>query len=135
MKKSYQGSCHCGRVQFEVTADVDHVRVCDCSICCKRGALNFRVEEADFKLKTPLKDLSVYQWGSHTAKDYFCPCCGILPPFRRPSHPTLAEREKGVAQISGWAVNVRCLEKDRPSHDSPKADLRQPAVAYANILN
>ena len=135
MKKFYQGSCHCGRVQFEVTADVDHVRVCDCSICRKRGALNFRVEEADFKLKTPLNDLSVYQWGSHAAKDYFCPCCGILPPFRRPSHPTLAEREKGVAQISGWAVNVRCLEKDRPSHDSPKADLRQPAVAYANILN
>src|SRR6185436_15886284 len=32
MKTTYRGSCHCGRVRFEVSADLDHVRVCDCSI-------------------------------------------------------------------------------------------------------
>jgi hypothetical protein len=109
MRKTHSGSCHCGRVRFEVDADIDHVRVCDCSICIRRGAFNFRVPEADFRLLTPLADLSLYQWGSMTAKDYFCPVCGILP-FRRPSHPTAAEREAGVEPFDGWTINVRCLE-------------------------
>jgi len=110
MKKTYKGSYHCGRVQFETTAYIDHVRVCDCSICRKHGALNFRVAEADFQLKTPLEELSLYQLGSFTAKDYFCPVCGILP-FRLPSHPTPAELSRGVARFDGWAVNVRCLDE------------------------
>ena len=108
MRKTYQGSCHCGRVQFEITADIDHARICDCSICRKRGTLNFRIDENDFKLKTPLEELSLYQWGSFTAKDYFCPTCGVLP-FRRPSHPTNTELAQGTVRFEGWAINLRCL--------------------------
>mgnify|MGYP003042263841 FL=1 len=98
MKQTYRGSCHCGRVQFEVDADLDHVRVCDCSICRRRGALIHRVEENCFRLLTPIDELSLYQWHTKTAKDYFCPHCGILP-FRRPR--TAPDK---------WGVNVRCLE-------------------------
>ena len=68
MKKTYTGSCHCGKIRFEVDAKIDHVRVCDCSICAKRGALILRVDEKDFHLKTPLKELTLYQWGRKTAK-------------------------------------------------------------------
>ena len=39
MKATYQGSCHCGRVRFEIDAVLTHVRVCDCSMCRHRGAL------------------------------------------------------------------------------------------------
>jgi hypothetical protein len=53
--------------------------------------------------------MSLYQWGTMTAKDYFCPVCGILP-FRRPSDPTPGEFKQGVEPFDGWAVNVRCLE-------------------------
>jgi hypothetical protein len=96
--KTYRGSCHCGKVRFEVDADLDHVRLCDCSVCRKRGALTHRVEEPCFRLLTPLDELSVYQWHTRTARDYFCPACGVLP-FRRPrTAPHL------------WAVNVRCLD-------------------------
>jgi hypothetical protein len=98
MKQTYKGSCHCGKVQFEVSADLDHVRICDCSICCRRGALIHRVEEQDFRLLTSIEDLTLYQWHTKTAKDYFCPNCGILP-FRRP---------RTAPQL--WGVNVRCLE-------------------------
>lgn len=98
MKQTYRGSCHCGKVKFEVDADIDHVRACDCSICRRRGALLHRVEERDLRVLTPLEDLSLYQWNTRTAKDYFCPTCGILP-FRRPR--TAPEK---------WSVNVRCLE-------------------------
>jgi hypothetical protein len=93
-----------------VTADLDHVRVCNCSICRRRGALNHRVPKEALRLLTPWEDLTLYQWGSHTARDYFCPVCGILP-FRRPSDPTAAERAAGVEPFDGWAVNVRCLDQ------------------------
>jgi hypothetical protein len=83
--------------------------VCDCSICRKRGALNFRIDEADFQLETPLEGLSLYQWGSLTAKDYFCHTCGILP-FRRPSDPTVNEIITETEPFTGWAINVRCLD-------------------------
>jgi hypothetical protein len=109
MRRCYRGSCHCGRVRFELTAEIDHVRVCDCSICRRRGALIIRVDEADLRLLTPLAELTLYQWGSFTAKDYFCPTCGVLS-FRRPSHPTQGELARGVRPFEGWAVNVRCLE-------------------------
>ena len=73
----YRGSCHCGRVRFEVDLDLDHVRSCDCSICRKRGALIHRVEEHRLRLLTPLDDLTLYRWHTRTAEDYFCPTCGL----------------------------------------------------------
>ncbi len=98
MLKTYQGSCHCGRIRFEVDADIDHVRVCDCSICRRRGALIHRVPLGCLRLLVPLNELSLYQWHTKTAKDYFCPTCGILP-FRKP------RTGKDV-----WGINVRCLD-------------------------
>jgi hypothetical protein len=98
MKKTYQGSCHCGKVRFEIDADLDHVRVCDCSMCRRRGALLHRVEDNCFRLLTGQEDLTLYQWHTRNAKDYFCPTCGIQP-FRR---PRTAPHQ--------WSVNVRCLD-------------------------
>ena len=111
--KTYSGSCHCGDVRFEVDADIDHVRVCNCSICHKRGGLLFRVPEAAVRLLTPWENLTTYQWGSKSATDYFCPRCGILP-FRRPSVPTGAEMATGSRVFSGFAVNTRCLDGFEP---------------------
>ncbi|MGX9351046.1 GFA family protein [Shimia sp. W99] len=110
----YDGACHCGLVRFRVEADIDHVRVCDCSICHQRGALIYRVPDAALTLLTPLSELSLYEWGSRTAKDYFCPRCGILP-FRRPSAPTRQEQAEGVQPFDGWAINTRCLQGFDPS--------------------
>jgi len=100
MKQTYEGACHCGRVRFEVDADIDHVRVCDCSVCYKRGALNFRVHQDDFRPLTPLDEMTLYQWHTKTSKDYFCPDCGILP-FRIPRMHNEGE--------TIWTINVRCL--------------------------
>lgn len=95
---SYMGSCHCGRVRFRVEATLDHVRVCDCSICRRRGALLHRVQDRDLEILTPLEDLSTYRFNTLQATDYFCPDCGVLP-FRRP---------RTAPQM--WSVNIRCLE-------------------------
>ena len=105
----YQGSCHCGSVRFEVEAEIDHVRECDCSICRRRGALNFRVDSDALHLFTPIEAMTIYRWGSMTAEDYFCRTCGILP-FRKPGALTTSERAAGHAEFDGWAVNVRCLD-------------------------
>ena len=107
--KTYRGSCHCGRVRFEVDLELDHVRSCDCTVCRRRGALIHRVEAHRLRLLTPLEDLTLYQWHTRTAADYFCPTCGILP-FRRPSRRTPAEIARGVPEFSGWSINIRCLE-------------------------
>jgi hypothetical protein len=98
MKQTYTGSCHCGDVRFEADMDLDHVRVCDCSLCRKRGALNHRIAREDLRILSNLDDMTLYQWHTMTARDYFCPRCGILP-FRQPrTAPDM------------WAVNVRCLD-------------------------
>ena len=97
MIKTYQGSCHCGKTRFEVDADIDHVRVCDCSICRRRGALLHRVEHHRLRILTPIEDLATYSFNTYTAKDYFCTTCWILP-FRQP--------RTGPGM---WSINVRCL--------------------------
>lgn len=107
--KTYQGSCHCGACRFEVDLNLDHVRSCNCSVCARRGALIHRVPRNALRMLTPLETLSVYEWGTRTAKDYFCPSCGVLP-FRIPSDPTEDEIAQGKLPFEGWAVNVRCLE-------------------------
>ena len=108
--KKHAGSCHCGRVRFEILASIDHARVCDCSVCRRRGALIFRVPTEHFRLLSPWEELSEYRWGTHTGCDYFCPICGILP-FRRPSAPSPEEVTAGVQTFDGWAVNLRCIDE------------------------
>jgi len=34
------GGCHCGRVRFRVTVDLDNMTYCNCSICSKKGFLH-----------------------------------------------------------------------------------------------
>ena len=71
-KRTFEGSCHCGLVRFQVDLALDHVRSCDCSVCRKRGALIHRVEREDLRLLTPIEELTVYRWHTRTAEDYFC---------------------------------------------------------------
>ncbi len=89
--------------------DLDHVRSCNCTVCRRRGALIHRVPVSALRMHTPLENLTVYEWHSRTAKDYFCPSCGIMP-FRIPSAPTEQEKAEGKRPFVGWAINARCLE-------------------------
>jgi hypothetical protein len=108
-RTTYRGSCHCGFVRFEFDALIDHARECDCSICRRRGALIFRIEQSALRISRPLVALAVYRWGTKSGADYFCPHCGILP-FRRPSQPTEQELADGVEPFDGWAINLRCID-------------------------
>ena len=106
---THRGSCHCGAVRFEIDAEIGHVRVCDCSVCRRRGGLMFRVAAGALRILTPMDALHIYRWGSQTAEDYVCRTCGILP-FRKPSQRTADEIDAGVLPFDGWSINVRCID-------------------------
>lgn len=131
MKKIHSGSCHCGCVRFEVDADIDYVRVCDWAVCRRRGALICRIDEEDLRIISRLEDLACYEWGSRTAKDYFCPTCGILP-FRRPSCPTGREWRECIEPFHGWPVNTRCLD-DFDYLPVPKKLIFGSRISFMNV--
>ena len=98
MLQTHAGACHCGRVTFELRADLDHVIECNCSVCRRKGALWHRATETNLRILTGEGDLALYQFNTHTAKHYFCRHCGTHPLTRPRLDPTL------------WVVNVRCID-------------------------
>ena len=98
MLATYEGGCHCGRVRFRVHGDLDHVSVCNCSICTMKGILHLVVPHAQFELLRGEDAISTYQFNTGVAKHTFCRYCGI--------HSFYTPRSKP----DGISVNVRCLE-------------------------
>jgi len=96
--RTYDGSCHCGRVRFRVTAALDKVVRCNCSICRKKGFLHLIVAPAQFELRAGAGELAVYTFNTGVAKHQFCRHCGIHPFYVPRSDPDKID------------VNVRCLE-------------------------
>lgn len=97
---AYQGSCHCGRIAFEVEGEVAQAIECNCSHCSRKGYLLWFVPRAQLKLSTPESELSTYTFNKHVIQHHFCASCGCAP-FGSGTDP------KGNATA---AVNVRCLE-------------------------
>jgi hypothetical protein len=95
---TYQGACHCGRVTFEVRAELNYVVDCNCSMCRRKAALWHPATEADLRIASGEEDLVLYQFNTRTAKHYFCQHCGIHPFIRPRLDP------------SRWAFNVRCID-------------------------
>jgi hypothetical protein len=98
--KTYQGGCHCGKVRYEIQADITSVMACNCSICARAGWLLTFVPAAQFKLLSGEDALSDYQFGRKHIHHQFCSTCGV----RSFSRATTSDGR------DMRAVNVRCLE-------------------------
>jgi hypothetical protein len=96
----YHGSCHCGKVAFDVEMQLDGAISCNCSICSRRGSILAFVPRANLTLLTPEENLETYTFNKHVIRHRFCKTCGILP-F---GEGTDAQGNKGAA------INLRCVE-------------------------
>ena len=95
----YQGSCHCGAIQFEIEApDAIEVENCNCSICSKSGYLHLILPVQKFKLIKGSESLSCYAFNSGIAKHTFCKVCGVKPFYTPRSNP------------DGIDINVNCID-------------------------
>jgi len=101
----YKGSCHCGRVAFEVEGDLQQAIECNCSHCSRKGYLLTFVPRASLNVLRGEENLSTYTFNTHTIRHRFCAICGCAP-FGEGSKPT------GEATA---AINIRCLEDVDPS--------------------
>ncbi len=95
----YNGSCHCGAIQFQVEApEKINCADCNCSICSKSGYLHLIVPRSKLKLLQGQSNITPYSRGTGIAKHTFCKTCGIKPFYIPRSNP------------DGYDVNVRCLD-------------------------
>ena len=97
---SYQGSCHCGQVSFEVEGNFEQVMECNCSHCSRKGYLLWFVPRAKLTVRSPEAGVSTYTFNKHVIRHAFCPKCGCAP-FG------FGTDRSGAATA---AINVRCLE-------------------------
>jgi hypothetical protein len=95
---TYEGGCHCGRVRFRVTASLDRVSECNCSMCTKKGFLHLIVAPEQFELVSGADVLTTYEFNTKVAKHRFCRLCGVHAFYTPRSDPDKID------------VNVRCLD-------------------------
>jgi hypothetical protein len=97
--KTYQGSCHCGAVKYEVQTDLAHVMDCNCSMCGRRGSVLTFVPATQFKLLSGEGNLQEYKFNKQVIQHLFCKTCGIAS-FSRGKKPD------GTPTV---AINLRCV--------------------------
>lgn len=96
----YKGSCHCGKVAFEVEGEIEAAVSCNCSICSRKGSLLWFVPREKFNLMTPEDAASTYTFNKHLIKHRFCANCGI--------HPYAEGVDAKGNRMA--AINLRCVD-------------------------
>ena len=96
----HTGSCHCGKVAFEVEGEIDSGLSCNCSICQRKGSLLWFVPRTALQVSRGAEELATYTFTRHVIQHRFCPTCGIHP-FGEGVDP------KGTPIA---AINLRCVE-------------------------
>ncbi|MDR0224891.1 MAG: GFA family protein [Burkholderiaceae bacterium] len=97
---TYQGSCHCGRIAFDVEGEPGQAMACNCSMCSRKGALMWFVPRGQLHLRTPEDQMQTYTFHRHVIQHHFCPTCGI--------HPFGEAADASGRPMA--AINLRCLE-------------------------
>ncbi|MEM9781911.1 MAG: GFA family protein [Pseudomonadota bacterium] len=107
---TYRASCHCGgvKISFPVLREESALR-CDCSLCRRKGAIMITVMEDELTIEREIT-LGCYQFGTMTARHYFCTRCGIYTHHRRRSNP------------KEFGVNLGCVEGADVRREVPWVD-------------
>ena len=102
-------TCHCGAVELRVSPSkpVDAAVRCDCSFCRRRGSAMIPVPLDALEVVKGANKLTLYEWGTGTAKHYFCSVCGIYTHHRRRANP------------NEYAINIGALDGVNPCDLEP----------------
>jgi hypothetical protein len=109
MTHPLKATCHCGAVELRVTLSegLNAARRCDCSFCRRRGAAAVSAPLSGVEIVKGADNLTLYQWGTGTAKHYFCKTCGIYTHHQRRSDP------------NEYGINLGALEGVHPRDLDP----------------
>lgn len=116
-------SCHCGAVEIEADfpQGLASAARCNCSFCKRRGAAAVTARTSSLRVLKGAENLSLYTWGTGTAKHRFCKICGIYVYHQRRLDP------------AECGVNLGCIEGadpqsmgDLPWHDGINHPSDQP---------
>jgi hypothetical protein len=108
---SFEGSCHCGAVQFKVDAPAPVKAIsCNCSHCRRKGFLLSFFPAGQFTLSQGEEALRSYRFNTHKIAHRFCEVCGTEP-FAYGANPDGSEVR---------AINLRCV----PSIDLDALELQ-----------
>lgn len=102
-----QGGCLCGKIRFEISAEIHDIVYCHCSQCRKAQgsafAVNGNVDAEAFRFISGESELSAYQYRPEQKK-FFCKHCGSPVMSRNENKP-------GVVRI-----RLGTLDADIPFH-------------------
>lgn len=109
MTRTLKATCHCGAIELrlDLPQGIPAPHRCDCSFCARRAAPNISVPLTALHVVKGADSLSCYQWGTGTAKHYFCRICGIYTHHQRRSNP------------EEYGVNLGCIEGMNPARFEP----------------
>lgn len=98
--KTYIGSCHCGKVRYEVSAALETLMQCNCSLCSRAGYLMSFVPAAQLTFLSGEDAVTDYLFNKHKVHHPFCTTCGVRS----------FGWGNGKDGAKMYMINVRCLE-------------------------
>lgn len=102
--QTFHGSCHCGRVRFEIDVELERTSKCNCSFCWKQRNWNIpALKPEQFRLVTGEEDLGDYARTGERFETHhrFCRHCG-----------TATHGHGFIEQAGGAYVGVRVAALD-----------------------
>ena len=118
--KTYEGSCHCGRVSYEADADLEPGHLLQLlDLPPARLAARFCAGDK-FRLQTGADALTEYEFNKKIIHHLFCSTCGVLP-FARGTRPDGGRRSRSMSAASTASTSTRSPSR---SSTAPASDGR-----------